>query len=518
MREIIAANQRRSFLLISSMIMVLVMIGLLLGEAVAPGGGGLFGVMAAGVIFAIQWGIYSFSPSSLVMQGMGGRRIEKVECPRLFNIVEEMQLAAGLDKMPEVWLVDSPSPNAFAYSDARGNAAVAATTGLLWRLNRDELQGVMAHEVAHIMNRDVRFMTLAGVILGSIVILADMSLRMMRFGGRSSSRSSSSNSGGLQLALLLGLLLLAVLGPFMAQLLYFAISRKREYLADAAATVYTRYPEGLASALERIQAHAAGLPGNKVAHAMCIVPPQAAAASGETESWSSTHPPTSKRIAILRSMGTSAGLAAYEEAARQTLGGAGVVPRGDLSEASPLQARTGSEEGPIMDRPDVRKSVQAARGFRVLHCACSMEIRIPPGYESDTIRCIRCSASHRVDEAQELRIEPTGLNQPASLAPSFLPQIRCDCGHRIRVRPQAIGSAPGESISCERCGATHLVSTARYTDEADPDTYDVPAPEPGKWSHVCCPGCQGVVEVSPQFEASRIRCRGCGATLKFTVA
>jgi heat shock protein HtpX len=410
MQEAIAANKRRSTMLLALMMTILVVLGIGLGELIAPNGGGVFGLLAALIVGGVQWGVYQFTPASVVMSGMNARKLEKADCPRLFNVVEEMQLASGLAQMPEVWLVDTPTPNAFAYSDGRGNAVVAATSGLLWRLNRDELQGVMAHEVAHVVHQDVRFMTLAGVILGSIVILSDMARKWFFYGPRTVGRSSRSSSGnthpGVQVVIFLLVMIVVVAGPLMAQLLYFAISRKREYLADAAAMVYTRYPEGLASALEKLHTYSADMPGNRVAHAMCIVPPMAAQGLSGSSLFS-THPPTEERIAILRRVGGQISLESYLDASKKILGvnSTGLMARGDLASSPRLQARAPSEEGPVMERPQLRAMEQRAAGFRGINCSCGMVIRIPPHYERPEIRCIRCGTAHQVSSAQPIAWE-----------------------------------------------------------------------------------------------------------------
>ncbi len=156
--------------------------------------------------------------------------------------------------MPDIYIIDDPALNAFATGRDPDHAAVAITSGLLQKLNRDELQGVIAHEISHIKNRDVLLMIMAGVMLGTIVMLAWVAQRAIFFGGMGTRRSCSKSSGGGNGAIIILAiaLVLMILAPIFAQLLYFAISRKREYLADASGALYTRYPEGLASALEKI--------------------------------------------------------------------------------------------------------------------------------------------------------------------------------------------------------------------------------------------------------------------------
>ncbi len=204
--------------------------------------------------------------------------------------------------MPKVYIIDAPVPNAFAVGLKPERACVAVTTGLLERLNRDELQGVIAHELGHISNRDTMFMTLAGVTLGAIVLLADAGMRMLFWGGGRRRRSSNNkNGGGAMAVMMIAALVLAILAPLIARLLYFACSRQREYLADASAAQYTRLPSGLANALRKIstQQEPKKIPVNRVVSPMYIINPLAAAGSSSVFG---THPPTEDRIQRLLEM------------------------------------------------------------------------------------------------------------------------------------------------------------------------------------------------------------------------
>jgi len=215
---------------------------------------------------------------------------------------------------------------------------VTVTSGLLEKMNRDELQGVVAHEMSHIKNRDVLLMTLCSILLGTIVILAWYGTRMMIFSGAGGGRR---RSGGIGAALVMLLaLLLAILAPIFAQLIYFAVSRRREYLADASGALYTRYPEGLASALEKIAASTVQLKtANQAFAPMYTANPfrkEGRAASDLTN----THPPIQERIRILRSMAGGASLADYNKAYGQvTKSGKGVVPGSALVDATAVAAR-----------------------------------------------------------------------------------------------------------------------------------------------------------------------------------
>ena len=389
MWEQIRANRRRSAMLISLMGVVLVLLGYCGGEMILSGGGGLIGLIVAAVVLLVQLGIYFGGAQSLVLGEAAGAELKHDDCPRLFNLVEEMKLASGLAVMPKILLIQDPAPNAFAFGRTPETATIAVTSGLLQRLNRDELQGVIAHETGHLVNQDVQFMMLAAVMLGSIAVLAQIVWRTMRLGGRARSRDESRGGGQAQLILLVVALLLAIVGPLMARILYFACSRKREFLADACATQFTRYPEGLASALEKI-AQTAEPPAfvNKANAPMFIVNPLAA--MEESSSVFDTHPPTGERIRILRSM-AGASLSDYEAAYRQARGG-GLIGAESLKAAPAQAVRDASDEGPVLSRVDARATIRRSAGYAHVRCTCGLEIGVPPGYDRKEIRCVRCGS------------------------------------------------------------------------------------------------------------------------------
>ena len=256
--------------------------------------GAFIGICIWGVLLLVNM----MGGESVLLSSANAREVTHDEAPQLYNIVEEMRIAAALPAMPKVYIIDAPVPNAFAVGLKPERACVAVTTGLLERLSRDELQGVIAHELGHISNRDTLFMTLAGVTLGAIVLLADAGMRMMFWGGggrRRSSSSSGKNGGAAMAIMMIAALVLAILAPLIARLLYFACSRQREYLADASSAQYTRLPSALASALQKIstQQEAKKIPVNRVVSPMYIINPLAAAGSSSVFG---THPPTQERI------------------------------------------------------------------------------------------------------------------------------------------------------------------------------------------------------------------------------
>jgi heat shock protein HtpX len=255
-------------------------------------------ILPIAVIFAIGMNIASYWFSDRLVIKMTGATLAD---PRVhgeyIRIVENLAITAGLP-MPKVYVVEDPAPNAFATGRNPEHAAVAATTGLLAILDRAELEGVMAHELAHVGNRDMLVMTVAVVLAGFLSILADMFLRMSMFGGR----DRDSRAGGILLILaLVGI----VLAPIAGQMIKLAISRKREYLADATAALLTRYPEGLASALEKISRNARPMQSanHATAHLMISNPFGGEGGFGaRITALFATHPPAELRIKALRDM------------------------------------------------------------------------------------------------------------------------------------------------------------------------------------------------------------------------
>lgn len=299
MYDAIAANRRNTLLLIAVMTAVLMLIGYAFGLYFGLGEGGL--IVAA--LVALLWiGISYFHGDSILLSASRAREIHKADHPQLFNVVEELTIAAGLP-MPKIYIIEDSAPNAFATGRDPQNASVAITRGLLEKLNRAELQGVMAHELAHIQNRDILYATLIGAIAGAIILLSDIFLRTLRLGsrGRSSRGSKSKGGGGLAVLVLLGMIL-AILAPVIARLLQLAVSRQREYLADASAALMTRYPEGLASALEKIARDPDPLEvASRATQHLYIVNPFEKARWSLDSLWS-THPPLGERIRRLRAM------------------------------------------------------------------------------------------------------------------------------------------------------------------------------------------------------------------------
>jgi heat shock protein HtpX len=397
MWEAIRANRRRAATLVVVMAALLFFVGYAGGEVLAPGGG-MSGLFIAFLVWIGLTLVSYYQGDTIFLTLAGARKIEKRDNAVLFDVVEEMSIAAGLARVPDIYIVDEAAPNAFATGRDPEHAVVAVTAGLLETLNREELQGVVAHELGHVSNRDVLYMMMVGVMMGAIVMLADVGTRVMFFGGgRRRTSSSGGGQGGAIIALVA--LVLMILAPILAQLIYLALSRRREYLADACSALYTRYPEGLASALEKISRTTVPLASASRATApMYIVNPLGVTARGLAD-LTSTHPPTSERIRILRAMGGGAGLPRYDEAFRKVTGRpVGVVPFSALREAPHVGVATpAADASSRLER--VRQTTDMLwrlNQYVTIPCTCGTTLKVPPAYLGRDIPCPQCATVHRI--------------------------------------------------------------------------------------------------------------------------
>lgn len=294
---LIASNRRKTFLFFLLYGVLFAFLGYFGGLYI---GSTVLGLVLAGLVFAVLFLISYFGGQKVVAQMAGAREVSKQEEPFLYNTVEGLSMAAG-KPMPKLYIIESEVPNAFAAGRNPENALIGVTRGLLKRLDRQEIEGVVAHEMAHIANYDVLLSTVAVVLAGTIVFLASAARRVVFFGG---ARGNRKNNQGQLLSFIL-FLLVALIAPLFAQLLKFAISRQREYLADATAADFTGYPEGLASALEKItnmQVPNSRLENSALNGLYIVNPALGAQAINKAVVLFSTHPPAAERIKRLRSM------------------------------------------------------------------------------------------------------------------------------------------------------------------------------------------------------------------------
>ena len=388
----ISSNKKKTIFIMFFMAMFLLGLGYIGGYLLYGVNFALDGVLIASVIWLILTLVTYFQGDNIVLAMGNAQKITHDDNPQLFNIVEEMSIAAGLPKVPDVYIIDEPAPNAFATGRNPKKAAVAVTVGLLKMLNREELQGVIAHEIAHIKNRDTLYMLFAIVMLNAIIIMANMFTRTrMR-----SSRQSSSKGSQVEIIIIIACYLILLLSPLIANLLYLAISRKREYLADASAALFTRYPKGLANALAKISGTTIKMKSaNNLTAPMYIVNPLAFnAKENKLKDITSTHPATSKRIEILYNM-AGADVVAYEKAYEQ-VNNQKIFSSSLLNNATTVSAivptpDTGNSLDAKIERArDTENMMWKLDKYIVQTCECGTKIKVPPCYKGTVITCPHC--------------------------------------------------------------------------------------------------------------------------------
>lgn len=296
----IAANRRNSVLLVGLVVAILAALGFVIGYLLSgdPGGAVVVTGLSVGLAAVMSVGAY-FGGDRLVLAASGAKPVDERTAPQLVNVVRELSIAANVP-MPKVYLIDDTAPNAFATGRDPAHASIAVTRGLLEKLDREELQGVVAHELSHVRNFDIRFALLVGVLVGSVALLADMFLRWTWWtGGR---RSGRRDGGGGAALLFVIAVLLAIVAPLAARLVQLAVSRQREYLADASAVELTRNPYGLQRALAKIAADREVLEvANRATQHLYFANPIKKWEERSSSLWS-THPPIIDRINRLRQL------------------------------------------------------------------------------------------------------------------------------------------------------------------------------------------------------------------------
>jgi heat shock protein HtpX len=470
--ELIRANRRKSLFLIIGMASCLAAIGYAMGSLVDPEYGGVYGILIAGAVFTVQILISYFCGDSIMLSSSQAAEISRDIHPQLFNIVEEMKISSGLKVMPKIFIIPDQGYNAFATGLRQEKSSVAVTAGMLGALNRDELQGVVAHEMSHILNRDVMYMTFAGVMLGSIQLMVDAFFRgWVRSSSSVRSRSRGSSSNGQAQALILILaVLLAILGPLLAQIFYFSLSRKREYLADASAARLTRYPEGLASALEKISFKNRVAVASKVTSALFIQNPLHTGLN--RAGLFDTHPPIQSRILILRKM-SGADFVNYQKAFSEILHkNTRVIPKTGLQMAGAVPLRAPSAEAALpaaapselklaaMPQHEVMDLIRATNEFSFLVCPCGVKVKVPSEVKHPKLKCLRCgrwmeiplALGAVVDQAlkgkdlDKPRQDMTALTYERKTA--GWETLKCSCGRKLQLSPLFSGA----HLECVECG------------------------------------------------------------------
>ncbi|MDP5025848.1 MAG: M48 family metalloprotease [Aquiluna sp.] len=294
MYSAIAANKRNTVIIITLFVALIGGLAWLFGEASGNGSSAILIILFAGGYALFQY----YAASSIALSMSGAHQIQKRDNPRLWNIVENLAISQGMP-MPKVYIINDPAPNAFATGRNPEKAVVAATTGLLEIMDDNELEGVMAHELGHVKNYDIRVSMIVFGLISAIGILADFAIRMAWYSGMSRNRDSGQLGMILILVGVVGWIIAALIGPLVSA----AVSRQREYLADASGAEMTRYPDGLASALKKLGDY--GRPMQRANSAMAHMYINDPIKPGLVERAFSTHPPIPKRIERLKKIGTS---------------------------------------------------------------------------------------------------------------------------------------------------------------------------------------------------------------------
>jgi heat shock protein HtpX len=300
--EQIAANRRKTILLIVAAIVLLGAVGYALGYWYGSGPAGLVGAVALAIVLSL--GSF-FAGDRLVLASTRAKEVSPQDQPRLHNIVEGLSIAAGIPK-PKVYVIPEQAPNAFATGRNPEHASIAVTEGLLSTMNRVELEGVIGHELAHVVDRDILVGTVVATLVGAVILISEFFMRSWWWGGVRGRRGGDRGGGGIEAIIFAVGLVLLILAPIIAQIVRLAVSRQREFLADAQGALLTRYPPGLASALRKIGA-ASGIPmhsaNNATAHLWLNQPSRIQGEGmGPFEKLFSTHPPIEERIRRLEEM------------------------------------------------------------------------------------------------------------------------------------------------------------------------------------------------------------------------
>ena len=305
MYEQIAANKRKTVLLIFGAIVLLGAVGYVLGLWYGGSGSGVYGLIGAVALAAVLSLGSFFGGDRLVLASTRAREVTPQEQPRLHNIVEGLAIAAGIPK-PKVYVIPEQAPNAFATGRNPEHSSIAVTEGLLSTMNRVELEGVIGHELSHVVDRDILVGTLVATLVGAVVLISEFFMRSWWWGGVRGRRGGDRSGGGIEAIIFAVGLALLVLAPIIGQIVRLAVSRQREFLADAQGALLTRYPPGLASALRKIGA-ASGIPmrsaNNATAHLWLNQPSRIRGEGmGPLEKLFNTHPPIEERIRRLEEM------------------------------------------------------------------------------------------------------------------------------------------------------------------------------------------------------------------------
>lgn len=504
MWALVRANRLQTALLVAVSLVVSVGMGYALGRiaGVMLGLGprveaGLIGVEAAIVIWVVITVITYFQGDALILAAAGAEPIEFKDHPQFYNVVEEMALAANLGRMPAPHVIPGQAMNAFATGIHPEHTAIAVTAGALARLGRDQLQGLVAHEIAKIAHRDVLFLSLVSLMTGAVFARAT--------GRDAFSRNPRVARGGVNLTTgqrlaraLCGSL--ALFAPVYAVFIAAGVVRRRVYLADAAAALYTRYPEGLASALHVMSGDPYTLvQANRGIATLCTINPYKKEMGIHTPFLlGATHPHTKDRVSILRRIHGGVSLGAYQRAWQDQTGAKGrLMPETAMKAVRPAPIRAGEDTGaaPAGAAEQWRATgdlVRRLHDYLFLGCVCGMRIKLPPAFARGHVNCPRCGQLCAVPTAALAASAVTTAAAPEA-APSLHLEDR-DPAREAAARERALTAAPALTITRTTSGWMTFKCTCGTLNQLSP-SFDAP--------NTVCPECKAKIAITPPAPVAR---------------
>ena len=499
MWTLVRANRMQTALLVAISLVTSVVIGYVLGRiaGVALGVGprveaGLVGVEVAIVVWVVITVVTWYQGDALILAAAGAEPIEFKDHPQFCNVVEEMALAANLGRTPKPYIIQEQAMNAFATGMRPEMTAIAVTAGALARLNRDQLQGLVAHETAKIAHGDVLFLSLVSLMTGAVFA------RGAGRGRDTFGRNPRYTRGGVPLPAGQGLARalcggLAVFAPVYAIFIAVGVVRKRVYLADAAAALYTRYPEGLAGALHVISGDPYTLVhANRGIATLCTVNPYKKEMGIHTPFLlGATHPHTEQRISILRRIHGGVSLGAYQRAWQEEIGTKRqLVPADAMKKVRPVPIRESECDMATPPRERARAAgdlVRRLHDYLFLGCICGMRIKLPPTFPRDHVACPRCGRTCTVPTAALI----TGAAAAATVVEQATREIADmegrDPAREAAARERALTAAPALTITRTTPGWMTFKCTCGTPNQISP-SFDAP--------NTVCPECKAKIAIA----------------------
>lgn len=489
MWELIRINKLKSVLLFIGLGLCLILFFSSIGFYIGNSKGAVISVFIAFILWFIFTIISMIGRNSLKLQLEDTKLVNKRNFTQVFNVVDEISIAANLPASPNVIIIPERSPNAYTVGTSIRQSVIILTAGLIVQMNRDELQGVVAHEIAHIINQDVQFMSNVRAIYKVATFIPNLMVRPFKnigkypqrscsggyYGGGGSGISGGSGGGGAGCFFFLFIFVIFLITGIVAKILYMSISKTREYLADACAARLTRYPEGLASALEKIsESYDRLYSADKITAPMFIVNPLENSDRSFSGS-SNTHPPTYQRIKILRQMSHGASYIDYQNAYSQVTGKSKrLIPSSGIMNEHNVKIREGtSGKGQAFQSNkklirNINDFIMAINNYTFINCSCGLKLKLPQNFTLSNIVCPRCGLLYDITSynEKEKRIDPENEEQNVEVTTDKEPFIykrtmqkddwetfTCPCGKPKQIAPNF--NKP--YFYCNKCGRKIIV-------------------------------------------------------------